>query len=120
MSKDNAHLTEEEQALLDVTPVEDVRATAPQSALLTPEQVQMQVRTQVGTVGTQVGNEIAGTIAFAVGEQIALNVIQKLPDAIAYSGEVLGDFFTGVNNSEDNPFLPTNRPISQFLPSAGR
>ncbi len=116
MSRNSAHLTEEEQALLDIAPVEETKTADAQTALLSPEQLQSQVRAQVGIVGNQVGNEIAGTIAFAVGQEVALNVIQKLPDAIAYSGEVLNDFFTGVNNSEGNPFLPTSK-INQFLPA---
>lgn len=84
--------------------------------VLSPEQVQSQTRTQMLSASKAIADPLTSPLARMVHDQLAYNVLQKLPTIMEEAGSTLRDFMSGAL-SNDN--LTGANLMTPYLKKAG-
>lgn len=85
-------------------------------AAITPEKLQTETRGMMQITSKAIASELTAPVAQMVGDQLAYNVLQKLPDIVDYAGTTIKDFMSGALNEES---LMSANPMAPYLKLAG-
>lgn len=109
-------MTEQEKEALKQGQTAQSTKPEKESTAITPEKLQSETRLQMQSASKAIANELTSPFAQMVSDQLAVNVLTKLPDIAKVSGETLKDFLNGALNTE---VLMGASPMAPYLKMAG-
>ena len=87
-----------------------------ESVAITPEKLQADTRSMMQSTSKAIADELTSPVAQMVSNQLAVNVLSKLPAIVEYTGDNIKDFLNGALNTEN---LMGANPMTPYLKMAG-
>ena len=109
-------MTEQEKEALKQGQTASSQKPDKESVAITPEKLQTDTRGMMQTTSKAIAQELTAPVAQMVGDQLAYNVLQKLPDIVDYAGSTIKDFMSGALSTET---LMSASPMTPYLELAG-
>lgn len=86
------------------------------SSAITPEKLQADTRNMMQTTSQAIANELTSPVAQMISDQLAVNILRKVPEIVQYTGDNITGFLNGALNTEN---LMGANPLTPYLKMAG-